>query len=109
MALWCATPLATVRTTSSAAALLLEVIQADFQAYVNFFQPMQKRVEKRRDGEKIYKLYDQAKTPHQRAMSSATVSAACKLRLHHGYRQLNPAPLRWQIDDNLRRLRQLPE
>lgn len=97
------------RYTSSAAAQLLEAIHADLHAYVNFFQPMQKLVEKRRDGAKIYKRYDQAKTPHQRALASATVNAVCKLRLYHEYRQLNPAQLRRQIDDNLRRLRQLPE
>jgi hypothetical protein len=97
------------RYTSEAAAALLAAIHADLHLYVNFFQPVQKLVEKRRDGAKIYKRYDQAQTPYQRAMASAAVSTAGKLRLQHQYLQLNPAQLRRQIDDNLRKLWQLRE
>jgi hypothetical protein len=97
------------RYTTSAAAQLLEAIHADLHAYVNFFQPVQKLVEKTRQGARIYKRYDKAKTPCQRARASETVSPICKIRLAHEYLQLNPAQLRRQIDDNLRRLRQLPE
>jgi hypothetical protein len=97
------------RYTSAEAALLLEAIQKDLHAYVNFFQPVQKLVEKRRDGAKIYKRYDVAQTPHQRAMASPAISAICKMRLQRTYGQLNPAQLRRQIDGNLRRLRLLPE
>ncbi|MFW5941672.1 MAG: ISNCY family transposase [Chloroflexota bacterium] len=97
------------RYTSPEAAQLLEAIHEDLHAYVNFFQPVQKLVEKHRDGAKIYKRYDVAQTPHQRAMASPAVSPICKVRLQRQYRQLNPAQLRRQIDDNLRRLRQLPE
>jgi hypothetical protein len=97
------------RYTSAEAALLLEAIQKDLHAYVNFFQPVQKLVEKRRDGAKIYKRYDVAQTPHQRTMASPAVSAICKMRLQRTYGQLNPAQLRRQIDGNLRRLRLLPE
>ena len=96
------------RYVSSEAAQLLEAIYADLHAYVNFFQPVLKLIEKRRDGAKIYKRYDMAQTPHQRTMT-APVNAFCKARLRREYRQLNPAQLRRQIDDNLRRLRPLPE
>lgn len=97
------------RYTSGEAADLLEAIQTDLHAYVNFFQPMQKLLGKERQGAKIYKRYDRAQTPHQRTMVSETVSPVCKIKLHHNYRQLNPAQLRRQIDGHLRRLRQLPE
>lgn len=97
------------RYVSPEAAQLLEAIYTDLHAYVNFFQPVLKLVEKRRDGAKIYKRYDTAQTPHQRAMAAPTVNAFCKARLRREYRQLNPAQLRRQIDDNLRRLRQVPE
>ena len=96
------------RYTSAEAARFLEAIHADLHAYVNFFQPMQKLMEKRRNGAKVYKRYDRAKTPHQRAMASEAVTALCKVRLQHEYHQLNPAQLRRHIDDKLRRLRQLP-
>jgi hypothetical protein len=97
------------RYTSTAAAQLLETIHADLHAYVNFFQPVLKLVEKKRTGAKIYKRYDEAQTPHQRALAAATVTAISKVRLHHEYRQLNLAQLRRQIDENLRRLWLLPE
>ena len=97
------------RYVSSEAARLLEAVHQDLHAYVNFFQPVLKLVEKRRDGAKIYKRYDTAQTPYQRAMTEPTVSPFCKAKLGREYRQLNPAQLRRQIDDNLRRLRQLPE
>ena len=97
------------RYVSPEAACLLEAIHADLHAYVNFFQPVHKLIEKRRDGAKIYKRYDIAQTPHQRAMAQPSVSTFCKAQLRHEYRQLNPAQLRRQIDDNLRRLRHLPE
>jgi hypothetical protein len=97
------------RYTSPEAAQLLEAIHGDLHAYVNFFQPVQKLVEKRRDGAKIYKRYDEAQTPHQRAMVSSAVSPISKVHLQREYRQLNPAQLRRQIDENLRRLWLLPE
>lgn len=97
------------RYVSSAAAGLLAAIYDDLHAYVTFFQPVMKLVEKRRDGARIYKRYDVAQTPHQRAMAAATVSTFAKARLNLEYRSLRPAQLRAQIDDNLRRLRQLPE
>ena len=97
------------RYVSPEAAQLLETIHNDLHVYVNFFQPVLKLVEKRRHGAKIYKRYDIAQTPHQRAMFEPSVSTFCKAPLRREYRQLNPAQLRRQIDDNLRRLRQLPE
>lgn len=97
------------RYTSPAAAVLLEAIHADLHLYVNYFQPVLKLVEKRRDGAKIYKRYDPAQTPYQRTMANESVSALRKVRLQQAYRPLNPAQLRRQIDDNLRRLWHLPE
>lgn len=97
------------RYTSLAAADLLETIYGDLHAYVNFFQPVQKLVEKRRDGAAIYKRYDLAQTPYQRVMAEKSVRPLRKAQLQLVYRSLNPAQLRRQIDDNLRQLWQLPE
>lgn len=97
------------RYTSPEAARLLEAIDADLHLYVNFFQPVRKLIEKKRNGAKVYKRYDVAQTPYQRALLAPDVDAHCKVRLRHEYWQANPAQLRQQIDDKLRRLRQLPE
>jgi hypothetical protein len=95
------------RYESDQALDLLEAIYADLRLYVNFFQPVLKLVHKERHGSKVRKRYDEAKTPHQRAMILPAVSAKDKLRLQHRYLQLNPVALRRQIDANLKRLRRL--
>ena len=96
------------RYESEQALDLLDAVYADLRLYVNFFQPVLKLVHKQRQGSKVRKRYDEAKTPHQRAMISPNVSAKDKLRLQHRYLQLNPAALRRQIDANLKRLWRLP-
>lgn len=95
------------RYESTAALELFQAIYADLRLYVNFFQPVLKLVLKERQGSKVRKRYDEAKTPHQRIMVSSDVSAKDKLRLQHNYLRLNPAQLRRQIDANLRHLRRL--
>jgi hypothetical protein len=97
------------RYTSAQATALLEAIYEDLHAYVNFFQPVRKLVHKERRGAKVYKQYDEARTPHQRAMQLESVDRRHKLRLQHQYLQLNPAELRRRIDTNLRQLWRLPE
>lgn len=92
------------RYESTDALALFQAIYADLRLYVNFFQPVMKLVHKERQGSKVRKRYDEAKTPHQRIMASPDVIAKDKLRLQHNYFQLNPAKLRRQIDANLRRL-----
>ena len=97
------------RYTSAQAAALLEAIYKDLHAYVNYFQPVRKLIQKRRHGAKVYKRYDEARTPHQRAMRLESVDRRHKLRLQHEYLQLNPAELRRRIDANLKQLWRLPE
>jgi hypothetical protein len=97
------------RYTSAQAAALLEAIYEDLHAYVNFFQPVRKLIHKERHGSKVFKRYDEARTPHQRAMHLQSVDRHHKLRLQHEYLQLNPAELRRRIDVNLKQLWRLPE
>ncbi len=97
------------RFTSTAAAEVLTAIYTDLHSYVNFFQPVRKLVVKQRTGAQVYKRYDVAQTPYQRALACDDVTPLAKAQLRRTYRQLNPAALRRQIDAHLRRLRQLPE
>ena len=92
------------RYESSDALELFQAIYADLRLYVNFFQPVLKLIRKERQGSKVRKYYDEAKTPHQRIMVSPDVSAKDKLRLQHTYLQFNPAELKRRIDGNLKRL-----
>lgn len=53
--------------------------------------------EKKRDGAKVTKKYDEAKTPYRRALESDAVSNECKRRLKEEYAGLNPAQLKRDI------------
>ena len=92
------------RYESETALTLMETIYADLRLYVNFFQPVQKLVSKRRNGSKVHKRYDQARTPHQRVVASPDVTSKDKLRLQVTYLALNPVQLRDRIDAKLEQL-----
>ncbi len=92
------------RYESETALTLMESIYADLRLYVNFFQPVLKLVSKRRNGSKVQKRYDQARTPHQRVVDSPDVTSKDKLRLQVAYLALNPVQLRDRIDANLEQL-----
>ena len=83
---------------------LLEVIYADWRLYVNFFQPVVKLVEKRREGSKVTKRYDQATTPYRRVLTSPQVRLEDKAALTYRYLRLNPVTLRDRIDANTAQL-----
>jgi hypothetical protein len=61
---------------------------------VNLFQPVRKLLEKKREGSKVRKKYDVAKTPYQRVLASSEVSEEEKEKLREVYRMLNPVVLR---------------
>jgi hypothetical protein len=89
------------------ACALLQVIYADWRLVVNFFQPVRKLLEKKREGSKVRKRYDVAKTPYQRVLASPDVSEEKKEKLREVYRTLNPVEFRRRIEKNLERLRRL--
>ncbi len=72
---------------------LYEVIRL----YVNFFQPSLKLVSKEREGGKVRKRYDQAKTPYQRVLEAEQVSEPAKEKLRQQYAPLNPVALLRQM------------
>lgn len=92
------------RYESESALTLMEIIYTDLRLYVNFFQPVQKLVSKQRNGSKVHKRYDMARTPHQRVVASPDVTPKDKLRLQATYLALNPVHLRDRIDANLKQL-----
>jgi len=71
---------------------------------VNFFQPVQKLIGKEREGSKLRKVHDLARTPYRRALESGVLSEASRaeldaLRAAHG-----PLALRRRLDSELERL-----
>ena len=61
--------------------------------YVNFFQPSLKLIEKERQGGKVLKKYDSAKTPFQRILLSEHVNLEQKKLLTTKYESLYPVAL----------------
>jgi transposase InsO family protein len=76
----------------------LQALYVPLRLYLNFFQPVMVLTEKQRDGAKVTKRYDTAKTPYQRSLDSPDVAEEAKTRLRELYLTLNPAALLRQIE-----------
>lgn len=66
--------------------------------YINFFQPSLKLIEKERQGAKVSKKYDRAKTPFQRILLSDHISPEKKNLLTKEYETLDPVCLLAQLE-----------
>ena len=76
-------------------------------ACTNFFSPQQKLIEKVRDGAKVRKVHDEAKTPYQRIMDDENVDSDIKERLKRQYLSINPVTIRKEILELVQELRKL--
>jgi hypothetical protein len=85
------------RYEGQAAWAALNALYIPLRLYLNFFQPVMVLVEKQRDGAKVKKRYDRAKTPYQRVLDAPEVADEAKERLRQLYASLNPAELLRQI------------
>jgi hypothetical protein len=86
------------RFEGDAACRALNNLYAPLRLYHNFFQPVMTLSHKQRDGARVKKVYDGAKTPFQRILEAPEVDPDIKDHLALFYQQLNPAALRRQID-----------
>ena len=97
------------RYSSQAALERLNLIYAILRQYVNFFQPNMKLISKTRNGAKVNKVYDIAKTPYQRLLESGMLTPAKQSELAALYQGLNPVQLLKQLNGNVSRLWKLAE
>jgi len=72
--------------------------------YANFFQPVMKLVTKTRQGAKVHKVYDRARTPYQRLLDAGVVTEARRQEWAAIYRGLNPVDLLEQMNKTLEQL-----
>lgn len=77
--------------------------------YVNFFQPVLKLVSKERQGAKVCKHYDVARTPYERLCALEVLEPVQRQAMERLYQSLNPVRLRKQIDEALEKLWKLGE
>lgn len=76
---------------------LLQNLYEVLRLWVNFFSPQQRLVSKTRNGAKVSRRYDIARTPYQRLLESPHITAETKRTLRAQYDGLNPAELSTQI------------
>ncbi len=76
----------------------LSELYATLRLYVNFFQPSLKLVHKKRDGAKVTKKYDKAKTPCQRLLLSKDITEDIKTKLNIQYNSLDPIILLKEVE-----------
>lgn len=92
------------RFTSKAAYAQLARVYRLARLHVNFFQPVQKLVSKRRDGARVHRVFDRAQTPYQRLCASGVLTATARADLEELYQGLHPLQLRRDLDAALDRL-----
>jgi hypothetical protein len=83
---------------------ILGELYQSLRLYTNFFQPQMKLQAKTRQGARVHKRYDEARTPYRRLLDSPHLSAQHKEKLEAQYPTLNPVALRATIDALQRRL-----
>src|SRR5713226_5408723 len=77
---------------------LLDELYEPLNLYTNFFQPSMKLQSKERQGARVKKKYDTARTPYQRVLASSFIAEQTKKELRQRYQLLNPAQLKRQIE-----------
>lgn len=87
-------------------AVLNQIWELD-RRYTNFLLANQKLVSKTREGAKVTKRYDRARTPYERALTHPKVSAADKTRLRRQMARVSPGRLNREITGLTDRLEHL--
>lgn len=79
--------------------------QGEHRLLTNFFFTTMKLKEKRKEGGKVTKVHEQAKTPYQRVMASDIILPEIKEKLRVQYQLLNPAELSRSMQTKLNHIR----
>ena len=95
------------RYSTSAAFQQLKQVYSLARLHVNFFQPVRRLTDKRRNGARVVRHHDTGSTPYQRMLCSGAMSASQEVVLEKLYMSLNPLQLSRLIDHETNRLMQL--
>ncbi len=86
------------RYEGCAARNALQQLYDTMRLYVIFFQPSMKLISKQRDGAKVSRQYDSAKTPYRRMLNAPSVSKETKSALRQIYSKLDPVALLKELE-----------
>src|SRR6202022_1642326 len=92
------------RFASKAAYAQLARVYRLARLHVNFFQPVQKLVSKRREGARLHRVFDRAQTPYHRLCASGVLPPRVREDLEALYQRLHPLQLRRDLEAVLDRL-----
>ncbi len=92
------------RYSTRASLAQLEKVHRLSNQYTNFFQPVMKLQHKSRNGAKVHKVHDTARTPYQRLTERDVLTAEQRQALDRTYRSINPARLKARLDAALEAL-----
>ncbi|MBA3285917.1 MAG: integrase [Nitrosopumilus sp.] len=84
--------------------LLNDLYRNELYCLLNFFLPSVKLISKQRQGSKIIKKYDKAKTPMQRLFESNLIDDEKKLELLRFSKKLNPFELQKRIREKIKQV-----
>lgn len=85
------------RYDTAAEQALLRQLYRKLAQFQNFFQPVMKLKEKRREGGKVHRVYDEPKTPYQRLLALGVLNRKQRAELESRYQALNPAQLHREL------------
>ena len=74
------------------------------RVYVNAYQPVMKLIGKERQGAKVHKHYDVARTPYRRALEAGVISPETQAHWEKVLRNWGPLTLRSMLDAELQKL-----
>ena len=92
------------RYSTRAALSKLEKVHMLSNQYTNFLQPVMKLQHKSRNGAKVHKVYDKARTPYERLKERDVLTAEQRQALDRTYRSINPVRLKARLDAALEAL-----
>lgn len=93
-----------LRYDTAAEVVALNRLYQSLRLMTNFFTPQQKLIEKTRDGARVTKRYDTARTPFQRLTARQDVDSSVIDNLAGWYVRINPAEVRRDIASAQQRL-----
>lgn len=92
------------RFESPAALVQMRKVYELLRLYVNLYQPMMKLIGKEREGSKVRKRYDEARTPFRRGVAAGVIAGEKRAELERLMAQTGPLALKRRIDAELDKL-----
>ena len=92
------------RYESEQALAQLRTVYEQLRIWTNHWQPTLKLIGKEREGAKVHKRYDKARTPYRRVLEALELTEGVKARLDRDHVQWGPVALRRTLETAVERL-----